>query len=143
MLTMHPGTDITALELAIMLHPADAAELDAAGQCVERVLQGVKLTELRNGTDLVCAFGLQPGDGYGVPWMLCTSEVERVPRHAMAAVSRRVVDGWKAEHAMLMNLVHAHNQRAIRFVQWLGFTVDRRPCGPGGEFFPFWWRRNV
>lgn len=143
MLTIQPGTDSTALELADMLHPADAAELAAAGQCVTRVLDGVPLKELRLGSELVCAFGVQPGPGYGIPWMLCTDVVERVPRHAMAAASRGVVDAWKADHSMLMNLVHAHNARAIRFVRWLGFTVEASPVGPGGDFFPFWWSRNV
>lgn len=143
MLKIHPGTATTTLELATLLHPADAAELAAAGQHVGAVLEGVQMLELRQGEDLVCAFGVQPGDGYGIPWMLCTDAVDRVPRRAMAQVSREVVDGWKASHDMLMNLVHARNLRAIRFVQWLGFTVEDEPVGPGGEFFAFWWRRHV
>lgn len=143
MLKIHEGTPTTAIELATLLHPADAAELAAAGQHIGAVLEGVKLTELRQGDDLVCAFGVAPGDGFGVPWMLCTELVDKVPRKAMAAVSRQVVDGWKEGHALLMNMVHAQNLRAVRFVEWLGFTVEPEPVGPGGEFRVFWWRRHV
>ena len=143
MLKIHDGTPTTTLELATLLHPADAAELAAAGQHIGAVLEGVQMLELRNGDDLVCAFGVQPGDGYGIPWMLCTDAVDRVPRRAMAAVSRQVVDGWKASHDALLNMVHARNERAVRFVQWLGFTVEPEPIGPGGEFRAFWWRRHV
>lgn len=140
MLTIHEGTQGTVLELAMHLHPADTAELAAAGQRIEGALQGVRLAELRNGPELVCAFGVQPGPGYGVPWMLCTDAVDRVPRREMALLSRRVATRWKAEHDTLVNLVHAQNARAVRFVKWLGFTVEPEPVGPGGEFRAFWWK---
>ena len=66
-----------------------------------------------------------------------------VPRRAMAEVSIAVAERWRREYPRLTNLVHRSNARAIRFIQWLGFTVLRRPCGPGGEFFLFGWSNDV
>lgn len=133
-------------ELASHIHPSDAAELQAAGIDVHGALAQASTAALRVHTgELVCLFGCAPAPdtpGLGIPWMLCTHEVDRVPRVAMAAVSDAVVSSWMQGHDMLANIVHARNSRAIRFVEWLGFTVVRAPCGPGDQFYPFHWRRD-
>jgi hypothetical protein len=128
------------------MHPSDRAELLAAGAPPLRsLLAGVCMQELRWRGQLVCAFGARdfPGQpGVGIPWMLCTDLVDGVPRRAMAKLSREVVAGWRDQYRVLMNLVHAENQRAVRFVQWLGFDVDPTPCGPLSAFHKFEWRRT-
>jgi len=141
-----PSGPVAIAELAAHLHPDDAAELRAAGVDLSDALAGAPLQALRWDGELVALFGCadHPGmDGAGIPWLLCTTALDKVPRRAMAGISARVVDGWRAGYSVLCNMVHRHNTRAVRFVRWLGFTVDLAPCGPGGEFFVFQWRRDV
>lgn len=145
MLTIEPavGPDAVA-ELAADLHPDDARELKAAGL---DLAQGIPAAfqALRWNGKLVALFGLAAhpqGHGWGVPWMLCTTVLGQVPPRQMAAVSVDVAQEWKRSCATLQNLVHRRNARAIRFIRWLGFTVEFTPCGPGGEFFCFTWSRH-
>lgn len=136
------GPDALA-ELAADLHPDDAAELKASGL---DLAQGIpaEFQALRWGGKLVALFGLAEhpqGPAFGVPWMLCTNVLGQVPARQMVDVSANVVWQWKARCTALQNLVHRRNARALRFIRWLGFTVDTTPCGPGGEFFCFTWSR--
>jgi hypothetical protein len=145
MLRIDQATADDVRTLAARITPADAAELEAAGQTVESALDGVDAQALRNGDALVCLFGAQPhpdAPGLGIPWMLCTVELHDVPKRAMAAVSAKVVKGWRARFPVLFNCVHRSNESAIRFVEWLGFTVTHEPAGPGGQFFVFKWERR-
>lgn len=139
-----PSGPVALAELAAHLHPDDAAELRAAGVDLSTALAGAPLQALRWDGVLVALFGCvehPSAQGVGIPWLLCTVELDRVPRRAMAEISARVVSEWRASYRQLCNMVHRHNTRAVRFVRWLGFTVDLAPCGPGGEFFVFQWRR--
>ena len=146
MLTIEPAKGTTVAMLSQRLHPADAAELVAAGAPpLPALMVGVDMQELRWRGELVCAFGARdfPGrPGCGIPWMLCTELVDQVPRRAMARVSLQVMASWRARYSALYNMVHTENQRAVRFVQWLGFEVSSQPCGPGDAFRIFEWRRT-
>lgn len=138
-----PARPGSADELAAALHPDDAAELRAAGLALDRALAGVPLAALRRADGvLVCLFGCAPHpQAGGIPWMLCTTALATVGRREMALLSAGVVAGWRDRFQSLTNLVHRRHARAVRFVQWLGFTVDPTPCGPGQEFFAFHWSR--
>lgn len=128
-------------DLADRMTAADRAEMAAAGLAVAS-LTHVRAHALRWHGSLVCLFGVEPAaDGTGVPWMLCTDTLAEVPRRAMAAASRDVVQAWRGEFLRLVNLIHRHNIKALRFVRWLGFVIDETPAGPGGEFFTFTWDR--
>lgn len=143
MLTIEPASADAAQELQNDLHPDDMAELLAAGVSLSDGLD-VECRALRMDGRLVALFGLagHPTEsGYGIPWMLCTNALPLVPRHELASVSLGVVDEWKAQRAVLQNMVHRRNERAIRFVEWLGFMVAREPVGPRGEFYLFTWER--
>lgn len=146
MLTIEQPKATTVAVLAQRLHPHDAAELVAAGAPpLTALMVGIDIQELRWRGELVCAFGARdfPGrPGCGIPWMLCTELVDKVPRRAMARVSLHVMDGWRARYSSLYNMVHAENRRAVRFVQWLGFEVSPQPCGPCDAFRIFEWRRT-
>jgi hypothetical protein len=145
MLRIDQATADDVRTLAARITPADAAELEAAGQSVESALDGVDAQALRNGDALVCLFGAQPhpdAPGLGIPWMLCTVDLHDVPKRAMAAVSAKVVKGWRERFQVLRNCVHMPNERAIKFVEWLGFAVDYEPAGPGEQFYVFEWERR-
>lgn len=144
MLTISPAKPGAAEELQRDMHPDDLAEIRAAGITLDLGV-GLECQELRIDGQLVCLFGLagHPNDaGAGIPWMLCTTALSRVPRRWMADNARRIVNGWRAERSLLINMVHRRNRRAVRFVEWLGFDVDREPTGPRGEFWVFSWRRS-
>jgi hypothetical protein len=143
MIVVTPGAFTrTVPELAAALHPADRAELAAAGVEVQHALAGCEIVEARDGGRLIAAFGLNWHDGWGVPWMLSTAHIERSLRHEVAAVALDVVNDWKTQADRMHNIVHAQNARAVRFVQWLGFHVDHTPIGPGGAFLLFSWERG-
>ena len=127
-------------ELAANLHPADAAELEAAGLGLHEALSAASLNALRDGDTLIALFGVapHPSKGWAVPWMLCTRAIDGVPKRAMAKVSRAVVDSWQEHFEGLENMVHADNARAVRFLEWLGFNIE-----PGAVFRRFTWSRHV
>lgn len=146
MLTIDPARPEDVADLAARITAADAAELAAAGTTVQDCLASTDAMALRLHGALVCLFGVvghPVSPRGGVPWMLCTDTLAEVSPIAMAQVSDRVVSTWRERFDYLTNLVHRRNRRAVRFVQWLGFTVGKTPCGPGQEFFAFEWRRDV
>lgn len=123
----------------------DAAELRAAGLDVQTCLETTQAQALRWRGDLVCLFGVVTHPAIergGIPWMLCTTTLDSVPRRAMACISDQVVSAWRQQFDHLSNLVHRRNARAVAFVRWLGFSVGDVPCGPGKEFFAFEWRSS-
>lgn len=140
MLTIEDVTADDLVDLSARLTPDDRAELEAAGLGVD-CLEGVPAKALRWHGRLVCLFGAVPQGAGGVPWMLCTDTLRKVPRRQMAEVSRRVVTEWQARFDRLTNYVHCHHAQALRFVRWLGFVIDETPTGPGDAFFNFTWER--
>lgn len=95
---------------------------------------------------LLCLFGVTGStvlSDTAAPWMLGTDEL---PKHAMAFL--RVSRSWtrliKEEYSMLENFVDMRNRLAVRWLRWLGFTVEEaRPFGPGQlPFHRFTWRRS-
>lgn len=142
MLTIKPLTPDDWDAMRDLICEADQAELLAAGVSIG-AMRHVQGQALWMGDRLVCLFGVEPIPGCGVPWMLSTRHLEQVPRAAMARVSARVVRDWRQAHGKLANLIHRRNRAALRFVQWLGFTIERQPQGPRQEFYLFSWSRHV
>lgn len=145
MLHIDDATTADVADLAARVTDEDAAELKAAGLDVSACLD-VPAKALRLDGELVCLFGVVTHPAMergGIPWMLCTNTLARVPRRAMALISDQVVSAWRESFDHLSNLIHSRNKRAISFVRWLGFTVSDTPCGPGQEFYSFEWSRHV
>ena len=69
--------------------------------------------------------------GHGVPWALTGPAVER-HRRFLLRESRRQVARMRDEAAPLINYVHAGHRRALRWLRWLGFTIEpARPLARG------------
>ncbi len=121
------------------LHPLDREELNAAGATDTSIPRGS--IAVQYGGRLVCLAGRGMVEGYSVPWMLCTTVIDEVPKVAMARLSRDVVRHWIADieaNGPMVNMVYSRNRRAVAFLQWLGFDVQTdRPAGPGGQFYVF------
>ncbi|MBF0164471.1 MAG: hypothetical protein HQM01_08260 [Magnetococcales bacterium] len=94
---------------------------------------------------LVGIFGVglaDHGPDVGVPWLV---PAEDLKQHAGALLtcSRQFVERWRREYALLQNHVHVGNARSIRWLRWLGFTIDPpRPWGVRGALFHRFWMRG-
>lgn len=71
----------------------------------------------------------------GIPWMLATTRIDRVPRQVLVEGRRHV--GYMLErYSQLSNWVDARNQRAVRWLARLGFRIhEPQPYGPYGMPF--------
>lgn len=126
-----PATLAHAEAIAPRLREADAFEV--------RAMSGAPpLTALRRGLMLsseawtgtvdgrpVCLFGVAPRSllsDVAAPWLLGTDEIAS---HAWAFLrrNRAVLARWRAQYRRLENLVWADNDAAIRWLDWLGFTL--------------------
>jgi hypothetical protein len=60
----------------------------------------------------------------GVPWMLGSKGIYQHIRQ-LQAECRQWVDVVHKDYSLLFNYVHAENPKAIRWLQWMGFTMVR------------------
>jgi hypothetical protein len=127
--------------VAANIRAHDAEEIWAAGHMKAHDALTVSLraavlarTGLIDG-EPVCVFGVSPASlltGIGTPWMLATPSVHHADR-TLVRLSRPIVEAMQAFFALLVNWVDARNARAIRWLTWLGFTVEpARPYGMDG-----------
>lgn len=80
----------------------------------------------------VCIFGVSPASlliGRGTPWLVGTDHLDRCAR-PLLRVSMPALDLFHARYPELMNYVDARNDRAIRWLRWMGFTIH--PAEPHG-----------
>jgi hypothetical protein len=116
---------------AIELRPGDAHEVaayglnpsEAIGQSLARALWAE--TYLADGE--VAAIGglsvtMMVG-GVGQPWLLTGPACERYKKTFLKE-TRRQVERMRAEMLPLVNFVDADYARAVRWLRWLGFTID-------------------
>lgn len=77
----------------------------------------------------------------GVPWLVGTPKLEQVPL-TFAKLSRPFLNVMMDHHVRLTNHVDVRNGLAIRWLRWLGFTLDpAEPAGPFGLPFHHFWMR--
>lgn len=149
MLTIRELTFDRIAPVAAELCAADMLELDAAGVSDARLMLADALPYCRWaqealwGDESIAVFGVRPlpGGDVGVPWMLTTGHMDNAQTVAVAKAARRAVQRMQAEFSALTNWVHVRNERAIRFIEWLGFHVKPELCGPGYQFRQFTWSR--
>jgi hypothetical protein len=133
-----PATFCHKIELARHMGAADVAEAWASHHArpFDALLMSAKGSRdtraaLADGR-VICMFGVsQPTalSSIGNPWML---GAEDLPRHARAFLRGSRV--WMQEqlnlYGTLSNFVDARNVVAIRWLRWLGFTIEEaRPFG--------------
>lgn len=150
MLTIQPLTGEGVAACAANLRADDVAELEAAGltdivAVMDAALPACLWAELALWRDQpIAMFGVRalPGGEVGVPWMISTETIDTAERAAVARAGARAVRRMQADFEILTNMVHASNATAIRFIEWLGFTVLDDLSGPGKQFRQFFWRRD-
>lgn len=78
----------------------------------------------------------------GVPWLMTTPVVERVPV-TFLKVGRAQLAEMRMHRKLLENVVLASYARACRFLEVLGFVLDPpKPIGPKGLPFRRFWIEN-
>lgn len=75
-------------------------------------------------------------NGIGSPWLLGTTELDRVPG-ALTRLCVRYRDISLGLYPELINYVDARNVKSIRWLKRLGFTVDEQPVPYGPNGMPF------
>lgn len=142
-----PATVEHARALAPRMRAADAAEVWASGRLtpLEALERSLALSPLAwAGTvdgEPACVFGAASTSllgGDGVPWLLGSDAIERHQR-AFLRRNREYVRQMQAAFPTLRNMVDARNATSIRWLRWLGFTIEPAvPFGPFGlPFHPF------
>ena len=90
------------------------------------------------GDTPLAAFGdvsYSPGAGIGIPWLISTNAIEKHPR-AFLRICQPLVAQMLERHLTLINYVDARNTAAIRWLEWLGFSMDSpAPYGVKGLLF--------
>ena len=109
----------------------------AALRASRRASRNMTFVGLANDTP-VCVWGIAPGtllNPVARPWLLGTDEMYSHSR-AFLRHSRRMVEILKQAFPWMGNYVDARNTAAIRWLQWLGFSVYY-PAPHGMEQMPF------
>lgn len=138
------AADFDDVELiAANAREADVLELAAVGSDPATAMyKGLVMsthawTGLVNGVP-VCMFGVAPRSvlsGRGYPWMIGSRLLER---YAVTFIRRCMpqVQKMRDSYNLLENYVDARNELAIRWLMWLGFTIQpAAPYGLNGEPF--------
>ena len=134
-------------ELVENMRAQDVAEVLAAGhddirkQVVDGIRRSTMCWACRVDGKLAAIFGMAPFGGLlsdtGVPWLLGTPEVPR-HRRILARVARPYIARMLAQTPRLMNVVHADNTVAVRWLTRMGFKLaPAEPYGPRGAMFHF------
>jgi hypothetical protein len=78
----------------------------------------------------------------GIPWMLATDVVQRVPRLFLRS-SRICFATMMHDFDYLENYVLSENKTSVKWLKWLGFTIEpSEPYGVEKKLFNrFWWRK--
>lgn len=129
---------------AIELREGDAMEVAAMGATKDEAFRTSLARSLWAETYLVggvpaamVGLGLSAlVGGHGVPWLL-TSPICEHHKKRFLVESRRQVARMLAEVTPLRNVVHADYGRAVRWLRWLGFTLEAPVEINGALFRPF------
>ena len=68
-------------------------------------------------------FGCADYGTYGVPWMLATNDIRKIPI-TFIRKSVPIVRGWVDIYGYLTNFVHNENTLSLRWLKALGFKIE-------------------
>lgn len=136
-----PATWAHVEELAANISEADEDEVFAAVglrplAALERIMAGSRdpMTALADG-QVAAMYGVESANllhPVGVPWLLSTDLTEKHWAKT-ARLSRQWVRYQRQRYDLLVNFVDARHIKAIKWLEWLGFTIlPPEPYGPYG-----------
>lgn len=97
-------------------------------------MNGVRIGYLEDGTPVMVCGVMKVGD-IGSIGMLATRDVEKELR-SFLILGRRWVDLQLKKYKKLANYVYSENTKAIKWLEWLGFDVEKH-SGIGSKFLRF------
>lgn len=128
------------------LRKADRIEIEAGvgllPSCAlyKAVLDSEKVWVITLDDRIEGVFGVAPCDGgTGSPWLLGTEAMIQVPKKFLRA-SKKIVEEMKGMYSVLFNWVSEDNTAALRWLEFLGFTLHEHlavPMDSGVVFIPF------
>jgi hypothetical protein len=93
---------------------------------------------LNKHSEAVAILGVRPLTQFskiGIPWLLGTDGLGNMKRF-FVSVSRPTIENMKGGFDLLINHVDARYTKAVRWLEWCGFTVEEpKPHGVLGEPF--------
>lgn len=132
------------INLAPLLRQEDMDEVwESGGHLPEEVLllsfnasPGTQIATLDGAP--VCMFGVCPTDkpGIGIPWMLASDLIKEVSSEFLKR-DKGVLSEMFTGYTYLYNIAWSRNVMHLRWLKWLGFTIDRTPIplGRNNEIF--------
>lgn len=136
-------------ELAVTMREADMKEVALAGSTspYASLMRGFANSDSpqtvigRHG-EVVAIFGVVAlAPGMGSPWMLASDSLEEIKKPFLREC-RSYLDAMHARFPLLFNQVWEGNTVHIRWLKWLGFTVNPVPTNQP-NFLPFWRHHHV
>ena len=90
--------------------------------------------------DAIAMFGVAPdGEGNGIVWMVATNAMERLAvKKELLRASREFLPLLMQGYSRVYNVVDQRNDKAIRWLHWLGFEFENAVNVNGYPFLPFW-----
>ena len=141
---IRPATYEDCLTLAPILRQEDKDEVwESHGHLPEEalILSFEASPNAQVGTingEIVCMFGVAPTEdsNFGSPWMLASDLIKDVSREFLKR-DKEVLNGMSAGYGFLFNYAWSKNTMHLRWLKWLGFTIDYSPIplGNNGEIF--------
>lgn len=93
----------------------------ALEQCI---LQSSEVYVAEEDGQIHGVFGVNLNDpDVGVPWFVATDKAEHNKKLIMVT-GRKLVDKWMKQVTYLANYVCRYHEQSIKWLEWLGFTVD-------------------
>lgn len=140
-----------AQALANVMRPADIQEVWAASHqkpldalAASMAVTPECMTGLANG-EVMCIWGVGESSVLsltGVPWLL---GAKKLPKHSKAflSASKHYMQHYQNKYDKLENYVDARNTLAVKWLGWLGFTIEPpKPFGVENRpFHHFYWHR--
>ena len=88
---------------------------------------------------LCAVFGVAHG---GIIWLVGTDDITCHPI-TFYRVSRRIFNRLNSGYSHLENYVDTRNNQCLRWLKWLGFSIDTpKPHGAGGFHHVIWTRKE-
>ena len=95
--------------------------------------------------EIVCMFGVAPDEDShrGSPWMLASDLIKDVSGEFLRR-DKEVLRGMSAGYTFLFNYAWSKNTMHLRWLKWLGFTIDKDPVpiGRNREIFYGFYKFN-
>ena len=69
-------------------------------------------------------------NGLNLVWFIASREIEKHKRELLT-LTRGEFDALLEKYGRLENLVDARSKKSLRFIRWLGFTINEEPLAAG------------